>query len=53
LFGDARLRDLLDLCAGRSAEEVCRNILASVREFVGAAPQSDDLTVTVIRYGPA
>jgi phosphoserine phosphatase RsbU/P len=52
LFGDARLRDVLDICAGQPAEEVCRRILASVREFVGAAPQSDDLTVTVIRYGP-
>ncbi|MBZ5668589.1 MAG: SpoIIE family protein phosphatase [Acidobacteriia bacterium] len=53
LFGDARLRDLLDTCGGRPAEEVCRSILASVREFVGAAPQSDDLTVTVVRYGSA
>ncbi len=52
LFSDARLLNLLESCCGQSAEEVCRAILASVQEFVGAAPQSDDLTVSVVRYWP-
>jgi len=52
LFSDARLLSLLESCCGQSAEEVCRTILASVQEFVGAAPQSDDLTVSVVRYWP-
>ncbi len=51
LFSDARLHTLLETCNGLSPEEVCHRILASVQQFVGAAPQSDDLTVTVVRYG--
>jgi sigma-B regulation protein RsbU (phosphoserine phosphatase) len=51
LFGDARLLQLLDKCTCQLPDEVCRRILASIQEFVGAAPQSDDLTVTVVRYG--
>ena len=51
LFGDARLLEVLAKCACQMPDEVCRRILASIQEFVGAAPQSDDLTVTVVRYG--
>jgi serine phosphatase RsbU (regulator of sigma subunit) len=51
LFGDARLLQLLELCTCQLPDEVCRMILASIQQFVGAAPQSDDLTVTVVRYG--
>jgi serine phosphatase RsbU (regulator of sigma subunit) len=53
LFGDARLLALLEACSGQTADEVVRKILASIREFVGTAPQSDDLTVTIVRFGPA
>ena len=53
LFGDARLLSLLQSCCGQTADEVARRILASIREFVGAAPQSDDITVTIVRFGPA
>ncbi len=53
LFGDARLLTLLETCSGQTAEEVVKKILASIREFVGTAPQSDDLTVTIVRFGPA
>ncbi|MGD1102721.1 MAG: SpoIIE family protein phosphatase [Terriglobia bacterium] len=53
LFGDARLLSLLQACSGQTADEVVRKILASIREFVGTAPQSDDLTVTIVRFGPA
>ena len=53
LFGDARLLDLLEGCRGLPVEEVARQILTSIRQFVGSAPQSDDLTVTIVRYGAA
>jgi sigma-B regulation protein RsbU (phosphoserine phosphatase) len=53
LFGDARLLTLLQSCCGQTADEVARRILASIREYVGAAPQSDDITVTIVRFGPA
>ena len=53
LFGDARLLALLHACRGQTVDEVARRILASIREFVGAAPQSDDITVTIVRFGSA
>jgi len=51
LFGEPRLLSLLQDCTGQAADEVVRKILASVREFVGTAPQSDDITVTILRFG--
>jgi serine phosphatase RsbU (regulator of sigma subunit) len=53
LFGDARLLDLLGSCTGQTPDEVARKILASIREYVGTAPQSDDITVTIVRFGAA
>jgi serine phosphatase RsbU (regulator of sigma subunit) len=52
LFGDARLLSLLQTCPSQTPDEVARRILASIREYVGAAPQSDDITVTIVRFGP-
>jgi phosphoserine phosphatase RsbU/P len=53
LFGDARLLAILQESSGLMPDEVARRILASIREYVGAAPQSDDITVTIVRYGAA
>ena len=53
LFGEARILALLEKCSGQMADEVVTQILASIREFVGTAPQSDDLTVTIVRFAPA
>jgi sigma-B regulation protein RsbU (phosphoserine phosphatase) len=53
LFGDARLLSLLQNCSAQTGEDVVRKILASIREYVGTAPQSDDITVTIVRFGPA
>ena len=53
LFTDARLLAILQECSGLMPDEVARRILAGVRQFVGAAPQSDDITVTIVRYGAA
>jgi serine phosphatase RsbU (regulator of sigma subunit) len=53
LYGDARLLSLLEACSGQMPDEVARRILASIREYVGTAPQSDDITVTIVRFGLA
>jgi serine phosphatase RsbU (regulator of sigma subunit) len=53
LFGEARLLTLLESSSGATADELARRILTSVREYVGAAAQSDDITVTIVRFGPA
>lgn len=53
LFTDARLLAILQECSGLTPDEVTRRILAGVRQFVGTAPQSDDITVTIVRYGAA
>jgi sigma-B regulation protein RsbU (phosphoserine phosphatase) len=53
LYGETRLWNLLEGCAGQPPDEVNRRVVATLREFVGAAPQSDDITLTVIRFGPA
>jgi serine phosphatase RsbU (regulator of sigma subunit) len=53
LFGDGRLLALLEACSGQTGDEVVRRILSSIREFVGTAPQSDDITVSIVRFGPA
>jgi serine phosphatase RsbU (regulator of sigma subunit) len=38
---------------GKPAEEICETIINKVEEFVQGAPQSDDITLVVIRYcGP-
>ncbi|MBZ5563473.1 MAG: SpoIIE family protein phosphatase [Acidobacteriia bacterium] len=51
LFGEHRLREFLEDCARHAAEDVCRRVVARVHEFVGQAPQSDDITLTVLHYG--
>lgn len=52
LYGEAGLKKYLEGCGGQQPEEVCRGTVAAVHEFVGTAPQSDDITLTVIRFGP-
>ncbi len=53
LFGETRLKTFLETCAGESAQDVCARVVSAVRDFVGAARQADDLTLTVLRFGPA
>jgi serine phosphatase RsbU (regulator of sigma subunit) len=52
LFGETRLKNFLEGCAGQQVEDVCRGVVGAVHEFVGTAPQSDDITLTVIRFAP-
>ena len=49
LFGEDRLRRLLEQDGAGSAEEVRERILSEVQRFVGGAPQHDDMTMVVLR----
>ena len=51
-LGDTALQNFLEGCSGLPADEICRRVVAKVQEFVGNAPQADDLTLTVVRFGP-
>jgi sigma-B regulation protein RsbU (phosphoserine phosphatase) len=50
LFGEARLRNLLEGCSGLTADEICHRVVGEVHEFVGDSPQADDLTLIVVRF---
>jgi serine phosphatase RsbU (regulator of sigma subunit) len=50
-FGRDRLRATVGAAHGAGAEQVVDDILVAIRRFVGSAPQADDITVLVLRYG--
>lgn len=50
VFSDYRFKNLLSLQDMSSARNVVQKINNSVKEFAGNAPQSDDLTLSVLRY---
>jgi len=52
LFGEARLQNSLQGCSGLTPEQICHRVVGAVQEFVGNSPQTDDLTLTVVRFGP-
>jgi len=52
-FGNQRLLDALAPFAGAAAETATRGLLRSVRGFAGAATQSDDIAILVLRPGMA
>ncbi len=52
LFGDDRLKEVMEQCAGGRAQEVCDKVVTAVQAFAGGAPQADDLTLMVLRFGP-
>ena len=49
MFGAERLETVASQHSGRSAGDLLAAILKAVREFIGDAPQSDDITVLVLR----
>ncbi len=51
LFGESRLDSVASECAKLPAADASEKILKAVREFVGPAPPSDDLTLVVLRFG--
>jgi len=50
LYGEKRLNALLNGMNGLSGEEVCRAVKGDIDEFVGAAPQFDDITMLYLKY---
>ena len=48
-FGEARLRAVLAEHAASTAEQVMQAVVGAVKEFVGDTPQSDDLTLFVLK----
>lgn len=48
-FGEERLAELLRGQCGKSAAEIIETIVSTVRAHAGEAPQSDDMTLLVIR----
>jgi serine phosphatase RsbU (regulator of sigma subunit) len=49
LFGEVRLRRILEQSEGLSSEQLRARILDEVESFVGEAPPHDDLTMVVLK----
>jgi serine phosphatase RsbU (regulator of sigma subunit) len=49
-FGDNRLEEVTAAVKDSSSSEIVERIVSAVRLFTKGAPQSDDITVMVIRY---
>mgnify|MGYP002770244106 FL=1 len=49
LYGDERLEKCLNGLVGMNAKEICRAVKKDVDEFVGEAPQFDDMTMLSLR----
>jgi sigma-B regulation protein RsbU (phosphoserine phosphatase) len=52
LFTAERLPGVITRASAPTPGAACDAILAAVRAFAGGAPQSDDITVMAIQYGP-
>lgn len=52
LFGEERLRNLANEGIGLTSQELAGKILEGIGEFVGAAPQFDDITMLCFRLLP-
>lgn len=49
LFGEERVEKTAEANLGRSAQEIQEAMLEEVHSFVGDAPQSDDLTLVILK----
>jgi len=49
LYGEERLQVIILANAGLSSGEITKKILHDVQEFTGEAPQSDDITLLVVK----
>jgi phosphoserine phosphatase RsbU/P len=48
IFGHDNLQAALSILSDRSGSETCEGLLKALRDFQGAAPQEDDITLVVI-----
>jgi phosphoserine phosphatase RsbU/P len=48
-FGEARLLSIIQMAGGERAALTLSNIMRNLDEFVGAAPQHDDITCMIVR----
>ena len=53
LYGESRLRDVLNRNADKPTAEICKIVKADIDAFVGEADQSDDITMLCIAYNGA
>ncbi|WP_321504436.1 SpoIIE family protein phosphatase [uncultured Methanoregula sp.] len=49
MFGEDRFREVIARSSGLTADEITKQILSEVRNFCGNQPQSDDITLMVIK----
>jgi phosphoserine phosphatase RsbU/P len=54
MLGEARVQQILESCAAQRAkpEEVCSTLVRAAEDFVGSAPQADDVTVALLQFAP-
>jgi serine phosphatase RsbU (regulator of sigma subunit) len=52
-FGDGRIVEAVTPALREPPQAVVDALLAALRRFAGHAPQNDDVTAMVLRYGPA
>lgn len=48
-FGESRLKEVIKNNRGKSAELILQNVSSEVKNFVGDAHQSDDITMVVVK----
>jgi sigma-B regulation protein RsbU (phosphoserine phosphatase) len=48
-FGEARLEEVIRSCMDETAEEIIDRVVDEVRRFAGEMPQTDDLTLIVMK----
>jgi serine phosphatase RsbU (regulator of sigma subunit) len=53
LFGQDRLREAIGTAPGTRAQQVVTAVVDAVKTHVGKAPQSDDLTLFVVKRSPS
>jgi len=49
LFGEGRLRSIIESAEGRETDEIKDEILAEIRSFVGTSAPHDDMTLVVLK----
>ena len=49
LYGSDRLKKLVLTCRGRCPDEFTQSIMLEIKQFMGEIPQSDDITIMVVR----